>query len=121
LSRPEADEDAKRIDRWWIQNRSAARNLFVEELADALALLGIVAGVGVRYMHRAIPGLRRYLLRSTRYHLYFVYNDELVVIVGIWGATRRTTPRFAKRAPSMKIALATPESSTTVPDKVTRG
>jgi len=69
------------------------------------------AGVGVRYTHRAIPGLRRYLLRSTRYHLYFVYTDELVVIVGICGATRRTTPRFAVRAASTKNALAGTDSS----------
>ena len=109
VTTPEADEDAKRIDRWWMRNRSAAQNLFVEELADALALLGMEAGVGMRYAHRAIPGLRRYLLRSTRYHLYFVYSDELVVIVGIWGATRRTTPRFAERAASATGALSTPE------------
>lgn len=79
-------------------------NLFLDELADALALLGLEAGVGVRYAHRTIPGLHRYLLRSTRYHLYFVYSDELVV-VGLWGATRRTTPRFANRAASTKRAL----------------
>ena len=41
VTTPEADEDARRIDQWWMQNRSAAPNLFVEELADALALLGI--------------------------------------------------------------------------------
>jgi plasmid stabilization system protein ParE len=105
VTTPEADEDAQRIDRWWIRNRSAAPNLFFEELSDALALLGLEAGVGVRYTHRAIPGLHRYLLRSTRYHLYFVYSDELVVVVGLWGATRRTTPRFANRAANTKRAL----------------
>jgi hypothetical protein len=83
VTTPEADEDAKRIDQWWIRNRSAARNLFLQELADALALLGLEAGVGVRYAHRTIPGLHRYL----------------------WGATRRTTPRFANRAASTKRAL----------------
>jgi hypothetical protein len=80
VTTPEADEDARRIDQWWLRNRRAAPNLFLEELADALALLGMEAGVGVRFAHRAIPGLRRYLLRSTRYHLYFVHNDELVVM-----------------------------------------
>jgi len=120
VTTPEADEDARRIDQWWIRNRSAAANRFVEELADALALLGMEAGVGVRCAHRAIPGLHRYLLRSTRYHLYFVYNDELVVVVGMWGATRRTTPRFADRNASTKSALAAPENATTVPGFVNR-
>ncbi|MBC7978726.1 MAG: hypothetical protein H7138_27385 [Myxococcales bacterium] len=78
VTTPEADEDARHIHRWWIQRRRAAPNLFLEELADALALLGMEPGVGVRFAHRAIPGLRRYLLRSTRYHLYFVHSDELV-------------------------------------------
>ena len=109
VTTPEADDDARRIDEWWIQNRGAAPNLFLEELADALALLGLEAGVGVRHAHRAIPGLRRYLLRSSRYHLYFVHSDALVVIVGIWGATRRTTPRFRARAASTKAALVTPD------------
>ena len=109
VTTPEADEDARRIDQWWIRIRGAAPNLVLEELADALALLGMEAGVGVRFPHRAIPGLRRYLLRSTRYHLYFVHNDELVVIVGLWGATRRTTPRFADRAASTRSALKDPE------------
>ena len=31
----------KWIDPWWMQNRGAAPNCFVEELADALALLGM--------------------------------------------------------------------------------
>jgi plasmid stabilization system protein ParE len=113
VTTPEADEDARRIDQWWIHNRSAAPNLFLEELADALALLEMEAGVGVRQPNRAIPGLRRYLLRATRYHLYFVHSDDAVVIVGIWGATRRTTPRFADRVASTAAALAAPDRATT--------
>lgn len=93
--------------------RGAAPNLFLEELADALALLEIEAGVGVRQPNRMIPGLRRYLLRATRYHLYFVHSDDAVVIVGIWGATRRSTPRFADRVASTAAALAATDRATT--------
>jgi plasmid stabilization system protein ParE len=113
VTTPEADEDATRIDQWWMENRTAAPNLFFEELSAALALLGMEAGVGVRHASRAIPGLRRYLLRSTRYHLYFVYSDDVVVIVGIWGAARRTTPRFTDRAASTAAALAAAGRATT--------
>jgi plasmid stabilization system protein ParE len=109
----EADEDARQIDEWWIQNRGAAPNLFLEELADALALLEMEAGVGVRQPNRAISGLRRYLLRSTRYHLYFVHGDDTVVVVGVWGATRRTTPRFADRVASTSAAFAAAGRTTT--------
>jgi plasmid stabilization system protein ParE len=110
VATPEADTDAQRVDEWWSQHRGAAPNLFVEELADAIALLGMEAGVGVRFPHSAIPGLRRYLLRSTRYHLYFVYTDDLVVIIAIWGATRGTTPAFGDRAAITRRVLATSES-----------
>ena len=47
VTTPEADRDAKRIDQWWTRNRGAAPNLFVEELAQALALLGMETGVGL--------------------------------------------------------------------------
>ena len=47
------------------------------------------------------------------YHVYFVYSDDVVVIVGIWGATRRTTPRFADRIASTKAALAKADEATT--------
>jgi hypothetical protein len=113
VTTPEADADAHQIDEWWTQNRGAAPNLFVEELADALSLLEMEAGVGVRCVHREIPGLRRYLLRSTRYHVYFVYSDDLVVVIGIWGAMQRTTPRFADSIASTQEAFAAASESTT--------
>jgi plasmid stabilization system protein ParE len=94
-----------------VAHHDAAPNLFLEELAAALELLGTEPGIGIRVAHRAIPGLRRYLLRATRYHLYFVYTADLVVIVSIWGATRGTTPRFAERAASTQHALSTLERS----------
>jgi hypothetical protein len=52
--------------------------------------------------------------------LYFVHSDELVVIVGIWGATRRTTPRFADRFVNTKAALAATDRATTTPGFVNR-
>jgi hypothetical protein len=55
VTTPEADADPQRIDEWWIQHRGAAPNLFVEELADAIALLGMEAGVGVRFSRGTTP------------------------------------------------------------------
>jgi hypothetical protein len=120
VTTPEADEDARRIDEWWSQHRGAAPNLFVEELADALALVGMEVGVGVVCAQRAIPGLRRYLLRATRFHVYFVHSDEMVVVLGIWGAMRGVTPRFAARAASASAAFASPAGGTTVVGFVNR-
>lgn len=66
VTTPDADDDAERIDKWWTQNRSAAPNLFVEELADAFALLAIEAGVGVRCANRVFPACAG---------IYFVQRD----------------------------------------------
>ncbi len=115
VTTPEADDDARSIDLWWMKNRTAAPNLFVEELANAVELLAVEPGVGIRYASRAIPGLHRMLLRASRYHVYYTYNDDIVAIVGVWGATRGITPAFRKRAVSTSSALATPEHPTTVP------
>ncbi len=89
-----------------------APDRFLKELADALALLAAEPGVGVRVPHQVIPELHRYLLRVTRYHLYFVYSDDLVIVVGLWGAVRGNIPRFAERAASLEQARASFESST---------
>ncbi len=112
VTTPEADDDASRIDEWWVAHRADASNRFLEELTDALALLAAEPGVGVSVPHQAIPGLHRYLLRVTRHHLYFVYSDDLVIIVGIWGATRGNLPRFAERVASLEHARSKFESST---------
>lgn len=113
VTTPEADDDASRIDAWWVDHRDAP-DLFLTELANALELLGMEPGIGKRVASRALPGLHRYLLRATGYHLYFVYADDLVVIIGIWGATRGNTPPFAGRVASTQHALSTLERSTEV-------
>jgi len=82
IATPEADDDARQIDTWWVAHRSGAPNLFLDELANALELLGMEPGVGKRVANRAILGLHRYLLRATGHHLYFVYSDDLVDLQG---------------------------------------
>jgi plasmid stabilization system protein ParE len=111
VTTPEADEDARRIDEWWVAHRDAS-NLFLEELAHALALLAAEPGIGIHVAQRDVPGLRRYLLRSTHYHLYFVYSDDVVIVVGLWGATRGASPPLADRVESLRRTRASFELST---------
>jgi plasmid stabilization system protein ParE len=37
-------------------------------------------------------GLRRILLRATRYHVYYVSNAETVLILAVWSAVRGAGP-----------------------------
>jgi plasmid stabilization system protein ParE len=97
---PTADAQADAADDWWRANRPAARDRFAVELESAVALLSEFPGVGVPYRRREIPRLRRLLLATTRYHLYYVHDtsaDE-VRILAVWSAVRGRTPPLL-RAP----------------------
>ena len=93
-TQPEADEQARAIEDWWRVNRPAAPNLFTHELAAAFALLSGAPLAGRRYSARSIPGLRRVMLPSSRYHVYYVYDGEHgeVNVLAIWSAVRGKGP-----------------------------
>ncbi len=38
------------------------------------------------------PGVRRLLLRATRYHVYYRVRDETLEVLAVWHATRGTGP-----------------------------
>ena len=91
---PLAEADIASIDRWWRENRTAAPSLFIDELQLAASLLESFPLLGKRYRAPQIPRLRRYLLRATRYHLYYVRSDTEIVLLTVWGAVRGTTPNY---------------------------
>jgi plasmid stabilization system protein ParE len=87
---PQADLQILEMDTWWRENRDKAPDLFEEELELAFALLADSPGIGKRYPgHREI---RRLLLRLTRNHVYYVEEDDRVVVLAVWGAVRGAGP-----------------------------
>jgi hypothetical protein len=68
----EAKQQARKINAWWRANRDA-KGLFKEELAAAV---------------------RRFLLKRTSHHLYYVIDEErgVVRVAAIWGAARGSGP-----------------------------
>jgi len=95
---PEADEQIREINDWWRENRPAAPDLFAEELAAAISLIEVWPLVGRRRRHRGVPGLRRVLLRASRYHVYYVPGDgSRLFVLAVWSAVRGRGPRL--RAP----------------------
>ena len=73
--------------------------LFVEELSGALDLLTRAPDVGRRYLHAGIPGLRRLLLPATRYHVYYVHEGDVCVVLAVWSALRGRPPQLRGRKP----------------------
>ena len=96
VTSPEADEDIRRIDAWWRDQRPAAPGLFAEELTEAIALVATTPEMGRRYAPAGVPGLRRVLLRATRYHVYYVTDGDLVTVLAIWSAVRGRSPRLQR-------------------------
>jgi plasmid stabilization system protein ParE len=91
-----AEADIRAINAWWRENRTAAPDLFADELSLAISLISSFPLLGKRYPAAKVPRLRRYLLRSSRYHVYYLPSQSEVVVLTIWGAVRGTTPNFKK-------------------------
>lgn len=86
----EAKAEVARVDAWWRQNRRAAPDLFLDELALALVALEDAPAIGRHYEPR--PGVRRLLLTRTHFHLYFTEQAGRVLVVAVWSAHRGRGP-----------------------------
>jgi plasmid stabilization system protein ParE len=95
---PEADAMIATAVGWWRDNRPRAPELLLEELRAARERLSEFPEAGVLVRRRGFSGLRRLVLRRTRYHLYYRYSPEHdeVWVVAIWAAMRRRGPRLKR-------------------------
>lgn len=89
---PTAERHVSTIDAWWQANRSSAPELFLEELAVAFDALVSVPLGGRVVRARGLRGVRRTLLRSTRYHVYYQVRKDTVTVIAVWSAVRGTGP-----------------------------
>ena len=88
-----AFRQVERASSRWQEHRPAAPFLFDDELEAALGLLLTAPNLGIPYPTAKRPNLRRLLLPSTDYHVYFALEDEsLIVIHSVWGARRGRAP-----------------------------
>ncbi len=90
-----AEQQLTIIDAWWRDNRPAATGLFEQEFASATETLATHPGVGAPVRRRRVKGLRRVLLRATRYHVYYVATDRTVTVLAVWSAVRGSGPPYA--------------------------
>ena len=63
--------------KWWQANRLASPFLFAQEIAFVVARLRDDERAGTLYPSRSVPGVRRVLCSRTRYHVYYIVDDEL--------------------------------------------
>jgi len=89
---PEADAQIRDIDNWWRRNRLAAPDLFLHELTASFEILGDAPQIGRLYRHAPVPGVRRLVLKGTRYHVYYVPGTDEVRVLAVWHAQRGIGP-----------------------------
>mgnify|MGYP002402213929 CR=1 FL=1 len=86
----------ERIQAWWVENRTSAPSLFLDELAGAERRLRTNPTLGLVYTAHKSGVVRRVLLTRTSHHLYYRYlpeRDELTVLA-VWGAPRERGPKL---------------------------
>ncbi len=91
-----AQQQAKKIEAWWVEHRPAAPNLFTDELERTFHYLVQVRDAGVPWPTPRRPTLRRILMPRSRNHVYFVIEEPAatVHVLALWGAPRATTPKL---------------------------
>ncbi len=91
---PEALAQAEVVRSWWEANRTDAPSLFLDELTATLAVLEISPHIGRPYTETTLPGVRRLGMPRTRYHLYYVVDDNAsrVMVYAVWHAARGAGP-----------------------------
>ncbi len=89
---PEAEAQVREIENWWRKNRLAAPDLFLDELSESFELLSGAPQLGHLYRLSPVRGVRRLLLRGTRYHIYYAVVQNEVRVLAVWHAQRGVGP-----------------------------
>lgn len=90
----EAERQFLAAHRWWLENRQSSPNLLVDEFEEMVGLLQILPEVGHVFRRATIPGIRRILLRKSRYWLYYIPDPShsVVYVLAVWSAHRGSDP-----------------------------
>jgi plasmid stabilization system protein ParE len=91
-----AQQQANKIEAWWVENRADAPSLFIDELEETFRYICKVSAAGVGWPTPRRPNLRRVLMSRTKNHVYFVIDDATatVHVHAIWGAPKGRTPKL---------------------------
>ena len=79
-------------DSWWKENRPASPDLFMSELRVGLGQIRRFPTVFADLGDPRMPGLRRLLMRKSRYYIYWTTQAEVVEILAVWHTSRGQSP-----------------------------
>lgn len=84
--------EAEAVDAWWRVHRSDVSDLFASELDTMLAAIAAMPTLGAAAAGVRAEGVRRVLLRKTRYHVYYRVRDDVVEVLAVWHTSRGVGP-----------------------------
>jgi plasmid stabilization system protein ParE len=89
---PEVEGQVEAIKRWWKESGLGEPTVLLDELETLLARLSHLPELGSPYPR--VPTFRRWLVRGTRYYVYYMVDDstETVVVAAIWHNARGVGP-----------------------------
>lgn len=90
----EAERQLETLDRWWREHRLASPELFLEELDQAIELLGQLPDIGSPFKRANRRGLRRLLLRRSSFWVDYFHDPRrsIVYILALWSTSRGSDP-----------------------------
>ena len=88
---PRAARQMRAALEWWRENRLAAPELLDQELRGVLAVIAAAPTLGAPARDAHLVGVRRILLRRTRYHVYYRVDVAAgrLEILALWHARRQ--------------------------------
>ena len=91
-----AEEQVRTIRAWWAAERAGAPGVFTEELAASFERIATLPRSGSPYPVPTPAGVRRVLLRRSRYHVYYTIDDPArrVVVRAVWHTSRGSGPEL---------------------------
>ncbi len=82
----------EKANRWWLENRPAAPEAFIDDLHAAFHLLARQPGIGSQVVNARATGVRRLHLGRVHYFVFYRVKGEGLVVLAVWHSSRARNP-----------------------------
>ncbi|HVR41569.1 MAG TPA: type II toxin-antitoxin system RelE/ParE family toxin [Thermoanaerobaculia bacterium] len=79
---------------WWYKHRHKAIFALDDEIEEAIAKIADTPHMAPVARDIRMKGVRRMLLQTTQYHVYYREKFDAIEVVAFWHASRGTPPRI---------------------------
>lgn len=87
-----ARRDIERAAKWWAEDRLAAPGAVRKDVEEVLAALVLQPVIGTKVeTGRTLP-VRRFLMRRTKYWLYYRVRGGVLEVLCVWHSSRGSGP-----------------------------